>query len=465
MNSDQADQLIQKSSLGKDWKVSGALPSKRGRLYRLRSGQKSKRILRVYDVTNQMSDQGLPASLLRQSSSMMIRHPRIIPIHSMEMVADKGVHYLLLTMEEAVTDLKSIIDDSSHLLTSKEKVAHLYHLLQGLAYLHDQNMVHRKINPSNMLLTKKGLKCGDVQDLSLYSHHKGKHAALPLTLEQLAYTAPELLLGHLHHKPASDMWSFGTIMHEMLLGNRAFEGKTADDVVGQIFKRLGTFDDVKEFDAFNFEPISPRKFKQNLKEDECLYGFSPKQWNAAIDLMDKCLTLKAGKRITAKEALKHPLFQMFGYSGKMEKDLTLKPPSKPKVSKDERVRMLRSQWIRQGVSDIQLGHTTFHIVAHALFLFDTCLHLFDYESVEDFHSVWCSSFLLATKLLGDVKDDKAYDSLIGLICGGKNEKVLANEYHMVNFLKFHFFHVFLLRHLPVKLGLLNDSARKHRSVF
>lgn len=462
MNSEAAEQLIQRSSLVKDWKVSGGLPSKRGRLYRLKSGKKSRRILRVYDMSHPWSDQGLPASLLRQSSSMMMKHPRIIPIHSMELVMYKGINYLLLTMEEAISDLKSVIEESSHLLTSKEKVTHLYQLLQGLAYLHEQGMVHRKVNPSNMLLTSKGLKCGDVQDISLY---RKNHEPLPLTLEQLVYTSPELLLGHPHYHYASDIWSFGTIMHELLLSEKVFEGKTAEEVVGTIFKRLGTFDDVKEFDSYQFEYKSPRKFKQGMKEDNCLYGFSPKEWNAVIDLMDKCLTLKAGRRISASEALKHPLFQMFGFSGKLERGSTLKPPLKVKVSKDERVRTLRSQWIRHGISDLKLGHTTFHIVAQAIFLFDTCLPLFDYDTVEDLHSVWCASFLLATKLLGEVSNEDSYNSLIGLICSEKSEKVLENEYHMVNFLNFHFFHLFLLYHLPVKVSILHEAAQGNHSVL
>lgn len=480
MNIDIASELLTHSSIGKDWKVDQALTgSKRGRLYRIKSGKHSKRIMRIYDATNQISDQGIQASLLRQSTALTLKHPQLLDIHHMELIPFRTLHYIMLVMEEATSDLKTLIQTNHHILPPKEKATHLYHILQGLHFIHSNDMVHRKVNPHNILLDKtNNVKCGDFQDMSIYSHTKGKHAALSLTGEQLPYTSPELLLGHNTHESSSDIWSFGIIMHEYLTGDVPFTSDNVsswwsseskvdpDKILTQVFNRLGTLDISEAINTFDYVPQTKQSFKHGFKDNQSLYGFSPKQWNAAIDLMDKCLRLKSKRRITALEALNHPFFQMFGFKGTIKKGRSLKPPVSPKLTKNELALNLRSQWIKQGISDIKLGHTDFHIVALCTFLFDFCLHLFpDYDTVSDIHSIWCACFLISTKLLGDVSDNQAYDSLIGLICDGKNQKVLQNEYKIVNYMGFMFFHPFLIQRLPVKLSTLENVAKTSRNLL
>eukprot|EP01043_Picozoa_sp_COSAG02_P100766 COSAG02_NODE_36848_length_449_cov_1.800000_1_plen_133_part_01 len=56
----------------------------------------------------------------------------------------------------------------------------------------------------------------------------------------LWYRAPELLLGHPQHLPASDMWALGTIFAEILALVPMFPGDSEWDQLCKIFAVLGT---------------------------------------------------------------------------------------------------------------------------------------------------------------------------------------------------------------------------------
>ena len=56
----------------------------------------------------------------------------------------------------------------------------------------------------------------------------------------LWYRAPEVLLDNLKYSHAVDMWSIGTIIHEMLYGEKMFRGLSEIEQILTIFKKKGT---------------------------------------------------------------------------------------------------------------------------------------------------------------------------------------------------------------------------------
>mmetsp|Transcript_12101 Transcript_12101/g.23121 ORF Transcript_12101/g.23121 Transcript_12101/m.23121 type:complete len:547 (+) Transcript_12101:109-1749(+) len=89
-------------------------------------------------------------------------------------------------------------------------------VLLGLAHIHSHNIVYRDLKPSNVLLNSKGHAC--ISDLGLaIKLREGvpcKHLA-----GTAGYWAPEVVSKEDTFK-ASDFWSFGVMLYEMIVGER-----------------------------------------------------------------------------------------------------------------------------------------------------------------------------------------------------------------------------------------------------
>ena len=120
-------------------------------------------------------------------------------------------------------------------------------IVRGLAAAHEKGIVHRDLKPENLFLTKDGLvkildfgiaKLGrpgeetagtDIETLS----HTGTSPGT--ILGTVGYMSPEQVRG-LPTDHRSDLFSFGTVLFEMLTGKRAFKGTTAADTLSAILR-------------------------------------------------------------------------------------------------------------------------------------------------------------------------------------------------------------------------------------
>jgi serine/threonine-protein kinase len=110
-------------------------------------------------------------------------------------------------------------------------------LLGALAVLHDRSLVHRDLKPANIHLTPHGLKildfglARDVHTDETRLEHSITRAGTLMGTPR--YMAPEQIRGHAVDARA-DVFSAATVIHEMLTGRPAFDGKTLVEILHAI---------------------------------------------------------------------------------------------------------------------------------------------------------------------------------------------------------------------------------------
>ncbi|KAI5669878.1 hypothetical protein M9H77_19731 [Catharanthus roseus] len=210
----------------------------------------------------------------------------------------KGSIYMVF--EYMDHDLTGLADRPGLRFTIPQIKCYMRQLLTGLHYCHVNQVLHRDIKGSNLLIDNEGnLK---LADFGLARSFSGDHNAnLTNRVITLWYRPPELLLGATKYGPAVDMWSVGCIFAELLNGKPILPGKNEPEQLNKIFELCGTPDEinwpgVSKIPWYNkFKPARP--MKRRLRE---VFRHFDRH---AMDLLDKMLMLDPSQRIAAREAL------------------------------------------------------------------------------------------------------------------------------------------------------------------
>jgi eukaryotic-like serine/threonine-protein kinase len=168
-----------------------------------------------------------------------LNHPNILAIYDVGF--EGSVPYIVSELLEGKT-LRERLSEGPILV--REAADYALQIAQGLTAAHDRLIVHRDLKPENLFLTHDGrvkildfgvaklqTPAGDdrgIENLTTVT----KHGAVVGTV---AYMSPEQLRGKpVDHR--SDIFSFGTILYEMLTGHRAFRGETEVDTMTAVLR-------------------------------------------------------------------------------------------------------------------------------------------------------------------------------------------------------------------------------------
>ncbi|MCZ7687026.1 MAG: serine/threonine protein kinase [Sandaracinaceae bacterium] len=103
-----------------------------------------------------------------------------------------------------------------------EAVGHVLSALDPLAAAHAKGFVHRDLKPENVFLAKDGVK---LVDFGLVRRADATSASMTgQTIGTVHYMSPEQARGSTQATAASDVWSVGVMLYEILAGRRPFEG-------------------------------------------------------------------------------------------------------------------------------------------------------------------------------------------------------------------------------------------------
>jgi eukaryotic-like serine/threonine-protein kinase len=163
------------------------------------------------------------ASTLEREARLLsaLDHPGIVKVHDFVKRGDRM--WLVLEHVDGVS-LDELLAKAKRLPESAA-VAIALRLSEALAHAHEHSVVHRDLQPKNVLVSKRG-------EVKLLNFALAVDERMPTAPELLdgstgylgpVYMSPEQILGE-PADPRSDLFSLGVMLYELIGGARPFEG-------------------------------------------------------------------------------------------------------------------------------------------------------------------------------------------------------------------------------------------------
>lgn len=147
-------------------------------------------------------------------------------------------------------------------------------IVNGVSFLHTNNLVHRDIKPENILMRGGSPMLADFG----LARHLDLHITWKTTARvagTMSYMSPEALNGNI--SKSSDVWSLGVMFYEMLYGKRPFEDKKG------IFQLVSS---IQSTERLIFHPDTP---------------------SSIVWIINKCISKNVNERFSDAEELKSAL--------------------------------------------------------------------------------------------------------------------------------------------------------------
>ncbi len=170
----------------------------------------------------------------------LLNHPNILVVHD---VGDhEGAPYLVTELLEGETLRERL---RAAVLPVHKAIDYALQAARGLAAAHCKGIIHRDLKPENLFVTKDGVVkildfglarqtvVGDEEDT--HSPTLTRDTGPGVVLGTVAYMSPEQARGEtVDHR--SDLFALGSVLYEMLSGQRAFQKDTAAETMTAILR-------------------------------------------------------------------------------------------------------------------------------------------------------------------------------------------------------------------------------------
>jgi serine/threonine protein kinase len=262
------------------------------------------RLRRLVALKRLHSDKALPRFRTEAEAIARLQHPNIVQIH--EIGEANGGPYLVLEYL-AGGSLAQQLDGKPQ--PARESAALIATLARAAHYAHTQGIVHRDLKPANVLL--------QIADCRLQIEQQSAICNLQSAIPKIAdfglakrldegpgptqhgdilgtpsYMAPEQASGSVHEiGPATDVYSLGVILYELLTGRTPFIGSGPLETLMLIR---------------TVEPVPPRRLQPKVPRDletislKCLHKEPARRYASAEDLAEDLRRFLEGRPILAR---------------------------------------------------------------------------------------------------------------------------------------------------------------------
>jgi serine/threonine protein kinase len=158
----------------------------------------------------------------------MLKHPNILPI--LDAGDEDGKYYVVMEHVQRARTLEAYCRPDN-LLHVEDVVKIIFKCAKALHYAHKRGVIHRDIKPSNIMLTNDN----DVRiiDFGIAILRDSDMSKIEGIAGSPSYMSPEQVQGN-DLTPASDLYSLGAVMYELLTGFRPFRASSLSKLLNQI---------------------------------------------------------------------------------------------------------------------------------------------------------------------------------------------------------------------------------------
>jgi serine/threonine protein kinase len=244
----------------------------------------------------------LPESLARDSDRLRrfeqearsvgaLNHPNILSVY--DIGVSGGTLFMVTELLRGSTLREKMISGP---LPPKRATDYAHQVANGLAAAHEKGITHRDLKPDNLFVTNDG--CVKVLDFGLAKHNTAVATASDeaptlaesnrrsegMVLGTAGYMSPEQVRGKAVDA-RTDIFAFGTVLYEMLTGQRAFSGNSSVETMNAILK-----DDPPE------NPVAERQVPPALDRlmRRCLEKDPEQRFQSAKDVSFALESISAG---------------------------------------------------------------------------------------------------------------------------------------------------------------------------
>lgn len=216
------------------------------------------------------------------------RHPNVVQLY--EVIDSPDNIYLIMEHVDGGEMFEYIV---AHRRIRETEAAYLFcQIMDGLAYLHVNEVTHRDLKPENLLLQSN--RYSNIQpphstlsvkivDFGLSNMHDGGRL-LRTACGSPCYAAPEMIQGRLYRGPVADVWSLGVVLFAMVCGFLPFEDSNTNMLYKKILSANYT---MPTFLSANVQDLIRRILETDPEKRYTVDQIRQHPWLAGVQTPDK----------------------------------------------------------------------------------------------------------------------------------------------------------------------------------